>query len=97
MLKFLNVFRAQKETPMLMTHRQQFERALEDMNTVLQTFDVMPAVTLDPASRTISITPPDQFPDEALALPKPDPENEDDTNTALSESKNRSDEKSENE
>lgn len=31
----------------------------------------MPVITLDAATKTLTIVAPDQFPDEALALPAP--------------------------
>ena len=52
--------------------RQRFEAAEAKLNAVLSGLTDMPEVSIDSASRTISLTAPKQLPDEALALPAPD-------------------------
>ncbi len=51
--------------------RQRFEAAEAKLNAVLFGLTEMPEVSIDTASRTISLTAPEQFPDEALVLPAP--------------------------
>lgn len=70
MLKFLTRFRA--DTAANETDREQFVRALKDLNDVLSRLPNRPDITVSGASGIITIDTPDQFPDEALALPKPD-------------------------
>jgi len=47
--------------------RQRFEAAEAKLNAVLSELTEMPEVSIDSASRTIFLTAPEQFPDEALA------------------------------
>ena len=47
--------------------RQRFEAAEAKLNAVLSGLTDMPEVSIDSASRTISLTASEQFPDEALA------------------------------
>jgi len=53
------------------TQRQTFERLVGELNEALVTLDPKPKVTFDPVSGAISFDTPEQFPDEALALPAP--------------------------
>lgn len=55
------------------TMRVQFERALGEVNSVLAELDPKPSITFDPVQGTIAFELPEQFPDEALALPAPAP------------------------
>lgn len=56
------------------TQRETFERALAEVNGLVALMDPKPAVTVDPATGAVTYGLPDQFPDEALALPAPDPD-----------------------
>jgi hypothetical protein len=53
------------------TQRQTVERALRELNTVLVTLTPKAKITVYPDEGTLSVTLPDQMPDEALALPAP--------------------------
>ena len=53
------------------TQRQTFERLVSELNEALVLLDPKPKVTLDPVTGTVSFEMPEQFPDEALALPAP--------------------------
>lgn len=72
MLKILNFLKPGTSETKLITMRQRFEKAQEEMNAVLGALEEMPVVQIDPLQRRIEITAPDQFADEALALPAPD-------------------------
>ena len=54
------------------TQRETIERALAEVNSVVAGLAVKPSVTFDPETGEISLTLPDQMPDEALALPAPE-------------------------
>jgi hypothetical protein len=54
------------------SQRARFERLVADLNEALDDLSDKPAVTVQPDSGHISFEMPEQFPDEALALPKPD-------------------------
>lgn len=56
------------------TDREQFKRLTTDLNALIGTLAVKPKVTLDPATGRIEFEEPEQFADEALALPAPDPQ-----------------------
>jgi hypothetical protein len=55
------------------TQRQIVERALREMNDVLVTLTPKAKITIYPDEGTISVTLPDQMPDETLSLPAPSP------------------------
>lgn len=74
MFKFLKVFSNEPKSPEIETQRARFERVTAEMNEVLADLDVLPDVQFSAADKRIIVTAPDQFPDEALALPKPDAE-----------------------
>jgi hypothetical protein len=67
MLKILNFFKSNTGETKLLTMRQRFEAAEAKLNAVLSELTEMPEVSIDSASRTIFLTAPEQFPDEALA------------------------------
>ena len=54
------------------SQRARFERLVSELNEALDELTNKPAVTVQPESGHISFDMPEQFPDEALALPKPD-------------------------
>lgn len=54
------------------SQRARFERLVSELNEALDELTEKPAVTVQPDSGHISFDMPEQFPDEALALPKPD-------------------------
>lgn len=54
------------------TQRETLLRALGEVNEITAAMDPKPAVTIDPATGSISLILPEQMPDEALALPAPD-------------------------
>ncbi|MEJ6389152.1 hypothetical protein [Gymnodinialimonas ulvae] len=66
-----------KKTPEAVpeTDREQFKRLTTDLNALIDTLAVKPKVTLDPATGRIELEEPEQFADEALALPAPEPQN----------------------
>ena len=53
------------------SQRERFERLVAELNEALDDLSDKPAVTVQPDSGHISFEMPEQFPDEALALPKP--------------------------
>lgn len=53
------------------TQRQTIGRALAEVNEVVSGLAVKPTMTFDPETGEISLSLPDQMPDEALALPAP--------------------------
>lgn len=65
-----------KKTPEAVpeTDREQFKRLTTDLNALIGTLAVKPKVTLDPATGRIELEEPEQFADEALALPAPEPQ-----------------------
>lgn len=70
MLKFLSSLRG-KPAVVIETQRQQFDRVTEELNEMIVQLGGLPAIKIDPAAQTLTLTAPDQFPDEALALPAP--------------------------
>lgn len=54
------------------TQREAFERLVEELNGAIALFAEKPKVTIEPATGAISFELPEQFPDEALALPAPE-------------------------
>lgn len=74
MLKILNFFKPGSKDAKLMTMRQRFEAAEAEMNAVLAELPEMPVMRIDAVQRQIDISAPEQFADEALALPAPEPE-----------------------
>lgn len=76
MLKFL--FGGKKATPevVIETDRARFTRLVEELNDMIDTLAVKPPVTVDPATGHVLPETPEQFADEALALPAPDTEAE---------------------
>jgi len=71
MLKFLNLFKSGDAPVQIESHRARFERVTSELNEVLAELNDMPVVTIDAAAQTLSIAAPEQFMDEALALPSP--------------------------
>ena len=71
MFKFLFRNRGGAAEPVRETQRQTFERALGELNEIIDAMPDKPRVTLDPASGHVSFEMPEQFPDEARALPAP--------------------------
>jgi hypothetical protein len=53
------------------TQRETIERALAEVNGLVAGLAIKPTVTFDPETGAVSLTLPDQMPDEALALPAP--------------------------
>lgn len=68
------------------TQRETFERALAEVNGLVALMDPKPAITVDPATGAVSYALPEQFPDEALALPAPEAGAQDDAKPASEES-----------
>jgi len=58
--------------PVVETQRATVERAVAELNTVLDGMSDKPVVGIDLNSGLLRITLPEQMPDEALALPAPD-------------------------
>lgn len=54
------------------SQRARFERLVEELNAEIAELPEKPAVTITPETGALSFEMPQQFPDEALALPKPD-------------------------
>lgn len=54
------------------TDRTRFTRLVEEINAMIDTLPVKPRVTIDPETGHILPEVPEQFADEALALPAPD-------------------------
>ena len=73
MLKIFNFFKSATGEPEFISMRQRFEAAQTEMNAVLSDMQEFPRVTIDAKNRKIEIETPEQFADEALALPAPDP------------------------
>lgn len=70
MLNFL--FRGRKTPEVKVeTQREMFTRLVDELNAAIDKLADKPKVTLDPATGHIHPEMPEQFPDEALALPKP--------------------------
>ncbi|MBY4892677.1 hypothetical protein KUL25_07860 [Rhodobacteraceae bacterium N5(2021)] len=76
MLKLL--FGGKKATPevVIESDRARFSRLVNELNEVIDTLAHKPRVTIDPATGHIEPDVPEQFPDEALALPAPATESE---------------------
>lgn len=79
MLKIFNFFKTNIGQVQTASMRQRFEAAQDEMNAVLSTLNAMPVLSIDSNAKTLSFAAPDQFPDEALALPAPDVEENADT------------------
>ncbi|MBU2936527.1 MULTISPECIES: hypothetical protein [Pacificibacter] len=73
MFKFLKFGRGKKPEAVIETQRQTFERLVGELNEAIASLPEMPAVTVTPVTNEISFALPEQFPDEALALPAPEP------------------------
>jgi hypothetical protein len=56
----------------LETQCESFERMVAELNALIDTLPDKPRVTIDPATGHILPEMPDQFPDEAMALPTPE-------------------------
>ncbi len=54
------------------SQRARFTRLVEELNEAIAELPEKPAVTFTPETGALSFDLPEQFPDEALALPKPD-------------------------
>ena len=76
MFNFLFRKRGADAEPVIETQRQTFERLNTALNATIDLLPEKPAVTVDPATGHVTLTAPEQFPDEALALPEPEPEGE---------------------
>lgn len=72
MLKFL--FGGKKTTPevVIETDRARFARLVNELNEAIDALALKPRVTVEPVSGRVAFETPEQFPDEALALPAPD-------------------------
>lgn len=71
MFKLLNLFRPTETEIETESMRARFERVTAELNDVLSQLDELPELTVDATNRRIDVTTPEQFADEALALPKP--------------------------
>ncbi len=71
MLKFLF---GGKKTPEAVpeTDRERFKRLTTDLNELIDSLPAKPKVTFDPATGHVTLEEPEQFADEALALPAPE-------------------------
>ncbi|MEP5153733.1 hypothetical protein [Planktotalea sp.] len=85
MLKILNFFKSATGETKVLSMRERFEAAQSEMNAVLGELPEMPSVTIDASARKIDITAPEQFADEALALPAPDTTEEESAELAKSD------------
>ena len=74
MFSFLKFGRNAKPEVVIETQRQTFERLVGELNEAIALLDEKPAVTVTPSTGALSFELPDNFPDEALALPAPEPE-----------------------
>lgn len=72
MFKILKLFGAKPAQAELISQRQRFEAACDELNAVLAELDSMPKIEIDPGARRLTLTAPEQFADEALALPAPE-------------------------
>lgn len=73
MFKFLKVFtNTPDQKPEIETMRARFERVTAELNEVLSELEELPDVSFDVSGRRVTFAAPEQFADEALALPKPD-------------------------
>ncbi len=71
MFKFLFGGKKVSEEAVPETDREQFKRLTTDLNALIDSLPTKPKVTLDPATGRIELEEPEQFADEALALPAP--------------------------
>lgn len=69
MFKFLK--RVGRSAPQLETQRQIVERAVGEINAILENMETKPTIATDLNTGRLEISLPDQMPDEALALPAP--------------------------
>lgn len=53
------------------TQRETFKRLVEELNDAIAALPVKPKLTIDTGTGAFSFETPEQFPDEALALPAP--------------------------
>jgi len=63
-----------KKTPEVIpeSNRERFARLVSELNQMIETLPVKPRVTFDPETGHILPDTPEQFADEALALPAPE-------------------------
>lgn len=85
MLKFLFGGKKTAEEVVPESDREQFKRLTTDLNALIDTLPVKPKVTFDPATGHLELEEPEQFADEALALPAPDAAEEKSVKEAASE------------
>ncbi|MBF9035998.1 hypothetical protein HKCCE2091_17250 [Rhodobacterales bacterium HKCCE2091] len=72
MLNFLFRGRGRRDVEVKVeTQRETFNRLVAELNAAIDRLPAKPRVTVDPANGHIALDEPEQFPDEALALPKP--------------------------
>ncbi|MEX3014790.1 hypothetical protein [Gymnodinialimonas hymeniacidonis] len=74
MFKFLFGGKKVAEEAVPESDREQFKRLTTDLNALIETLPIKPKITFDPATGQIDLEEPEQFADEALALPAPDAE-----------------------
>lgn len=74
MLKFLFGGKKNGSQVAIESDRARFERLIAEMNAMIDTLAHKPRVTIDPATGHILPEMPEQFADEALALPAPEAE-----------------------
>lgn len=72
MLRF--IFGTKKTAPKVETQRETFVRLAAELTALMDTMTLKPKITVDPNSGAVTFEAPEQFPDEALALPAPDTE-----------------------
>ena len=72
MLKIFNFLKKETGEAKLVTMRERFEAAQSEMNAVLASLAEMPQINIDAKAQQVTFTAPEQFADEALALPAPD-------------------------
>ncbi len=71
MFKFLFGGKKSPEEAVPETDREQFKRLTTDLNALIDSLPVKPRVTFDPTTGRLELEEPEQFADEALALPAP--------------------------
>jgi hypothetical protein len=71
---FKFIFGGKSNTPevTIETDRARYARLIEELNEMIDGLGVKPRVTIDPATGHILPDTPEQFADEALALPAPE-------------------------
>lgn len=74
MLKFLFGGKKNGSQVAIESDRARFERLIAETNAMIDTLAHKPRVTIDPATGHILPEMPEQFADEALALPAPEAE-----------------------